>query len=76
MIRVTIKRAECIMCGACWAACPDLFEAGDDGLSQITPAYRVAGALDQGEAPDEFRDCAEDAAASCPVEIIHVTPNP
>lgn len=73
MIRITIEREQCIMCGACWAACPELFEAGDDGLSQIVDAYRVAGDLATGEAPETLRACAEDAAASCPVEIIHVS---
>lgn len=74
MIRVTIDdRALCIMCGACWVACPEVFEAGDDGLSQIVITYRVAGDPISGEVPDTLRTEVEEAAVSCPVEIIHVS---
>lgn len=74
MIRVTIDdRAQCIMCGACWAASPEVFETGDDGLSQLVAAYRVAGDPTSGEVPGTLRAAVEEAAASCPVEIIHVS---
>jgi len=72
VFHVKVDRNECIMCGVCWGICPDLFEAGPDGLCQIPLAYQVAGEPGHGEAPDELRSCAEEAAVSCPVEIIHI----
>lgn len=72
-IMVTIEREECILCGACWVDCPDVFEEGpDEGLSQIVAAYQVGGDPATGEVPTELEDCVEDAALGCPVEIIHV----
>jgi ferredoxin len=72
-LRVTIDRAECIMCGACYATCPDFFEESpDDGLSQVILSYQVAGDPAVGEVPAEMQDCVREAAEGCPVEIIHV----
>lgn len=71
-LMVTIDRDECIECGVCWSTCPEFFEAGDDGWSQVTEGYRVEGALDRGKAPSDLEDCVVDAADGCPVAIIHV----
>ena len=71
-ILVTIDRDECIECGICWSTCPDFFEPGDDGLSQVTEAYRMAGDVAKGNAPASMEDCVTDAADGCPVAIIHV----
>ena len=71
-MRVRIDRDECISCATCWEDCPEVFEEGpDDGLSQIVEQYRVDGDLAHGDVPEE-EDCVHDAAADCPVEIIHV----
>jgi ferredoxin len=71
-MRVRIDRDECISCATCWEDCPEVFEEGpDDGFSQIVEPYRVDGDLALGEVPDEH-DCVHNAAADCPVEIIHV----
>ena len=73
MAKVTIDREECIICGACWSVCPEFFEeAEEDGLSAVVEEYRVDEDMATGEAPDEHQECVEDAAADCPVEIIHV----
>ena len=41
-VKVHIDRDECILCGACWVDCPDVFEEGpDDGMSQVVLAYQV-----------------------------------
>ena len=72
-LRVTIDRDECIMCGACYAACPDLYEESpDDELSQVFLVYQVAGDPAVGEVPARLEDCVREAAEGCPVEIIHV----
>jgi len=73
MIKVTIERDGCILCGACWVDCPEVFEESlEDGLSQIVEGYRVDGDLAVGEVPPNLEDCAEEAAMACPVEVIHV----
>jgi ferredoxin len=72
-IRVRIDRDECIVCGTCWEDCPQVFEEGpDDGLSQIVEQYWVDGDPAQGEVPEELESCVQEAAANCPVEIIHL----
>lgn len=72
MILVTIDRDECIECGICWSTCPDVFEAGDDGLSQITADYRADDEGARGNVPVAMEDCVTEAADGCPVAIIHV----
>ncbi len=72
-MRIKIDREDCILCGNCWNACPQVFEESpEDGMSQITEPYRAGGMIDQGEVPAELDSCAEEAADSCPVTIIHV----
>jgi ferredoxin len=72
-VRVQIDRDECILCGSCWDACPEVFEESpDDGLSQIVEEYRANNEPGEGEVPADLTDCAAAAALDCPVEIIHV----
>ncbi len=72
-IKVTIDREDCISCGACWAACADIFEEDpDDNYSRIVAKYQVAGDRATGDIPAELEKCAKDAADGCPVTIIHV----
>jgi ferredoxin len=71
-VKVTIDREECILCGICWETCPDVFEEGDDGFSQIVTEYRTDDDPGAGVAPADQADCVGDAALDCPVEIIHV----
>ncbi len=76
-LRVTIDREDCISCGACWNTCPEFFEENpDDGFSLVVEAYRSRGDPAVGEAPAELADCVRDAAAGCPVEVIHVEVSP
>jgi len=70
--RATIDRDECISCGSCWDDCPEFFEEGDDGLSQVVDEFRVGDNLGEGEASEELIDCVRDAASDCPLEIIHI----
>lgn len=72
-VRVHIDRDECILCGACWDTCPEVFEESpDDGMSQIVEEYRVDAEPGEGQVPGDLEDCASAAALDCPVEIIHV----
>ena len=70
---VSISRDECILCGACWDECPEVFEeSGDDGESQIVAEYRVNDDPGEGLVPETLEDCVRGAADLCPVEIIEV----
>jgi ferredoxin len=72
-IGIRIDRDECILCGTCWEACPEVFEENpDDGLSQVVEKYRIKDDPAQGGVPEELEGCVKDAAGDCPVEIIHV----
>ncbi|MEJ2682993.1 MAG: ferredoxin [Candidatus Sulfobium sp.] len=72
-VKITIDREECISCESCWTICPEVFEQSSlDEFSQIVEKYRVASDLAQGDAPEDLRDKVQEAADSCPVEIIHV----
>jgi ferredoxin len=71
--RVEIERYECIVCGSCWAICPDVFEENDDdGFSQIVVEYQLNGDVGIGEVPETLAECVTDASNVCPVDIIHV----
>ncbi len=72
MLKVTIDREACISCASCWLECPEYFEEGEDGFSQVVEAYRIDGSLAEGEVPADLEDCVTEAADVCPVEIIHV----
>lgn len=51
----------CISCGACVAACPEVFQFNDDGLAE---AY-------SNVAPED-ESAAKDARDSCPVSVIDI----
>ena len=72
-MKVRIDREECTSCEVCWTVCPEVFEQNPtDSLSQIVEKLRVGGQPGLGEAGEDLRGCAQDAADSCPVSIIHV----
>lgn len=49
----------CISCGACVAACPEVFRFNDDGVAE---AY--------AQAAPEYESTAIEARDSCPVSVI------
>ncbi len=51
----------CISCGACVAACPEVFRFNDDGLAE---AY--------AEVAPEHESAAIEARDDCPVSVIDV----
>lgn len=79
MPNVTINHATCISCGLCYNDnCPDVFEEGADGSSQLKAAFRKdigeasVSTLHQGEIPSNLLACAQKAEEDCPVSAIAV----
>ena len=62
-MKAHVNQDTCIGCGLCPSICPDVFTLQDD--TGKATAYVE-------EVPDNIRDDAEEAAASCPVEAITV----
>ncbi len=58
-MKVTVDREGCIGCGVCADICPEVFRIADDGLSEVIAK------------PDGNEEKVEEAAGSCPVEVIH-----
>jgi ferredoxin len=72
-VKITIDRDQCVSCESCWTICPEVFEQNPlDNFSQIAEKYQVGSNPAEGDAPEELRDKVQEAADSCPVEIIHV----
>jgi len=57
---VKVNKEKCIGCGLCVSLCPDVFEIGEDGKSQI-----IKGA-DLGK----NEKCIKEAKEGCPVQAI------
>ena len=68
-MRIHIDQDECIECGLCASTCPDVFEQNEGLKASIVKCYQLGGASD-GEVGEPLQKCAEEAAASCPVEAI------
>ena len=68
-MRIHIDRDECIECGLCASICPDVFEQNAGQKASIIECYQLGGASD-GEVGEPLWKCAEEAASSCPVNVI------
>lgn len=70
MAKIIQQRDKCIGCGTCVAVCPDFWEMGADGKSNLK------GAKDVGESKFELEcedpGCCKEAASSCPVQVITI----
>lgn len=60
-MKAIIDRSGCIGCGLCAEICPDVFRMADDGLAEV-----------YAEPTNETIDTANEAAESCPVEVITI----
>ncbi len=70
-LKVTINWDLCIADGVCYALCPQVFEAGEGGKSQIVEDYRGSSNT-EGTVPDDLADCVEQARTACPTGAITV----
>lgn len=73
--RVEINpRENCISDMVCVSICPDVFEMNpEDNKSQIVEKHREDKSnIAVGVVSEDLKSCVEDAAAACPVQIIHV----
>ena len=69
-MKVTINRDECIECGACEAACADVFVLESGEKAAVVVKYRVGGKPEEGEVPANLEACTQEAEQSCPVSVI------
>ena len=58
--KVTVDDEACIACGNCWTTCPEVFEEGEDGKSQVK------------KNADLNIPCVQKAEVECPAEAIKV----
>ena len=70
-MKIIFERKKCIGCGSCVSFCPKYWELADDGLAKIK-----GGKTNPKTGNDELEikslECNEDAAESCPVQIIKI----
>lgn len=57
---VKINKEKCIGCGYCTSVCPNVFELGEDGKSEVK----------EGADFEENKDCIEEAKNGCPAQAI------
>lgn len=71
-MKISIDRDGCTECGACEAACGEIYEVKSGEKASIVSKYQTSGP-EAGEVPEELGSCAKEGEASCPVEVIHVS---
>lgn len=57
---VKVNKEKCIGCGYCTSVCPEIFEIGEDGKSQVKKDAH----------PEKYKDCIKEAKEGCPVGAI------
>lgn len=71
-MNVKIDQDGCIECGACETACSEVFTLENGGKASIVKKYQTEGAA-SGEVSDDLSDCVQEAADSCPVDVIQIS---
>ncbi len=61
-MNASVDQDGCIGCGLCPDICPEVFRMNDDGLAE---AYT-------NPVPEDVVESAQEAAESCPVDVITV----
>lgn len=71
MAKIVQENKKCIGCGSCVALCPKFWEMGEDGKSILKNASKNT----EGNFELEVKEiaCNQEAADSCPVQIIRIT---
>lgn len=59
-MKLKVNEDMCIGCGACQAACSEVFEIGDSGLAEVIV----------DEVSEDLKESAIDAKEGCPVAAI------
>ena len=71
-MKIILERKKCIGCGSCVAVCPKFWEMAEDGLTDLK-----GGKTNSKTGNDELEvkavDCNQEAADSCPVQIIKIS---
>lgn len=73
--RIIVDRKSCLGCGAAPAACPEVFELGNDnGKNKVVDKYSVETneSVSIGIIPEELYECAKSGAEVCPVGAIRI----
>jgi ferredoxin len=70
MPKVIQEREKCIGCGSCAALCPKYWEMAEDGKSRLLNSTQNREGNFEAEVADI--ECNQEAADSCPVQIIHI----
>lgn len=70
--KIKFDREGCIGCGSCTALCSDFWEMAEDGKSNLKGAKETK---EGSELELDDLACNQDAANSCPVNIIHIIDN-
>ena len=70
-MKIKLDRGNCIGCGLCTTLCPRFFSMGEDGKATLKK-----GILNKEDNSEDLEissiECAQDAADSCPAQVIHV----
>jgi len=70
MTKVIQERSKCIGCGSCVAICPKYWGMEEDGKARLKNS--IANAQGDDELEVKKAECNQEAADSCPVQIIHI----
>lgn len=72
MLTIKHKRGECIGCMACAEQAPDYWFMDEDGIAQLFQVSSQSGPFQVAKGFHEDRRRLEEAADSCPVNIIRI----
>ena len=70
-MRVVQEREKCIGCGNCVALCPKYWEMAEDGKATLLGSKKNPKTGNHELEAKEV-ECNQEAADSCPVQIIHI----
>ena len=70
-MKIVHERQKCIGCGSCAALCPKYWEIAEDGKANLLNS-KVNPKTGNGELEITKIECNQEAADTCPVQIIHI----
>lgn len=70
--KITHFKKDCISCGACAAIAPDFWEMDEEGMAQLKGSEDKEDHQELIINTEEDRSINQEAADSCPVNIIHI----